>query len=256
MTPRMPITCFVVAALAAMPRLALAEEAASNLGAEAFAGVGVGTRSFERPTSDGSQVLQAGLFPAAEVALRLEAWPHARFSFAGLVHVQTSLGLTVQERPLFALPNEVGARAEHLELSAVPSWRLGAESDALALAFPIGFTLRSFQADVRDLPTPSYSLAGPHLRVELVAAFASWLTLRVGPELHWILFLGRQLRDGGTDSQGFALGGEAALRVEVGAGIALEIGYRESHAFAGNVGEGASFEDVERFATVRLVGSL
>lgn len=256
MTLRAAMTCVVLAALAVMPRSALADETPSNVGAEAFAGAGVGTRSFVRPTSEGTQALKSSLFPAAEVALRLEAWPRARFSLAGLVHAQTSIGLKVEERPLFALPNEVGVRAEHLDLSAVPSWRLGCASDALALAFPVGFTLRRFQTVVRDVPTPSYSLAGPHLRVELVAPLKPWLTLRVGPELHWIAFLGHDLREGGTDSQGIALGGEAALRLTLGAGISLEVGYRESRAFAGHAGSGASFEDVERFATLRIVGAL
>lgn len=256
MTRREAMTSLAFAALLALAHPARADESRSNLGAEASVGVGVGTRSFVRPTSRGAQRLDPALFPAVDVALRLEGWPRARFSLAGQVRVQTSLGLTVEERPLFALPNRVGVRVQHLDLSAVPEWRLADASDAVALALPVGFTLRSFLAEERDLPTPSYSLAGPHLRVELIAPFARWVTLRAGPEVHWIVFLGRELRDGGTEAMGVALGGEAALRFALGAGIALEVGYRQSHAIAGSSGDGASFEDVERFATLRVVGEL
>jgi hypothetical protein len=256
MTARGPIACVVVGALLAVARVAHADASDGSLAAEVIAGAGLGTRSFERPTAEGTQALGTTAFPAAEVGLRLQAWPQARFSLAALARLQTSLGLEVEERPLFALPHRESVRAQHLDLGLAPHWRLGAGPDALAVAFPVGLTLRSFRAETRDVQTPSYSLVGPHLRVELVAPLTRRVELRIGPEAHGLVFLGRELRDGGTESLGFALGGQAALRLTLPVGVAIEFGYRESHAWAGHRRSGPSFQDVERFAIARIVGTL
>lgn len=265
MTPRMLTAVLLMLATLAAAFPARAETdapappantGASGLRAEVAGGMGLGTRSFVRPTDDGLQRLGVAPFPAADLGLRLEGWPGARFSLEALVRYRTSIGLSVEERPAFALPNEVDVRAQHVELALAPAWRLGANVDAISLALPVGFALRTFWAEVHEHPTPSYALAGPYLRVELVVPLGRYVTVRVGPEAHGLFFVGRALRNGGVESLGIAVGAEAALRIALAEPLALEVGYRESHAFAGNTGDGQGFEDVERFATARLVGAL
>jgi hypothetical protein len=222
---------------------------------EIAAGMGVGTRSFSRPTSEGVQRLPDAVFPAVDVALRVHAWPRDGFSLGISLRYQSSLGLTIEEQPPFALRNRVDARAERVELSVAPTFRLGGASAAPALAVPIGFTLRSLWPEVHEMMTPGYSLIGPHLRAELVLPLGDVLVLRVGPELQVIVAIDESIRAEGVGRSGVAYGGEALLQLRLGAVFALELTYRESHAFVPSAFIGrADFEDVERFATGRLSG--
>jgi hypothetical protein len=222
---------------------------------EIAAGMGIGTRSFSRPTSEGVQRLPDAVFPAVDVALRVHAWPRDGFSLGISLRYQSSLGLTIEEQPPFALRNRVDARAERVELSVAPTFRLGDASAAPALAFPIGFTLRSLWPEVHEMMTPGYSLIGPHLRAELVLPLGDVLVLRVGPELQVIIAIDESIRAEGVGRSGVAYGGEALLQLRLGAVFALELTYRESHAFVPSAFVSrADFEDVERFATGRLSG--
>jgi hypothetical protein len=225
---------------------------------QASAGMGVGSRGFSRPHELGEQQLPDVAFPAAAVALRVEGWPDAPFSLTGLLRYRTSLGLEVQEHPPFALPNELGARAAHTELSVAPTFRLGDDrARAFRLAVPVGLSVRSFWPDIRELVTPGYSLLGPFVRVELIAPLPPWLLLRVGPELQAILVLDQHMKKAGLEGQGLALGGE--LGVEVGpflSWLSLELSYRESHAWVGNRSDGPDLADAERFVILSVRGEL
>jgi hypothetical protein len=224
---------------------------------EAFAGLGFGTRAFQRPTPVGGQRLPTMSFAAVDVGLRAVVAPKERFSVAILLRYQTSLGMRIEERPPFALSNRVDVRSQRAELSAAPTIRLSDADTAAWLSFPIGAEIRTFWPDVHDLMTPGYSLLGPHLRAELIAPLAHQLVLRLGPELQWIVAIDRSLRADGVANQAWAVGGEGSLRLELGATFALDLSYRESHAFASSTPLGLSrpdFSDVERFVTLRLFG--
>lgn len=223
------------------------------------AGMGVGTRSYERPYRQIRQVLESAPFVAADVALRVRRCasdcPTARYALDFLLRYQTSIGMHVDEPQLFALPNEVATRASRLELSIAPVLRLGGGARGPSLAVPVGAMLRAFQAEHRDLPVPSYSLFGPHLRVELRWPLGP-LTLRVGPEAQWIAVIGNRLKDEGTAGSGVGLGGELALGLDLARHFGLELSYRQAHALASGKPGRADFEDVERFATLQLSGRL
>jgi len=185
----------------------------------------------------------------------VHAWPREEFSFTVLLRYQTSLGLTIEERPPFALRNRIDARAERAELSVAPAFRPGSSTTAPALAFPVGFGLRSFWPEVHEMMTPGYTLLGPQLRAELVLPLGDVLALRVGPELQVIIAIDESIRAEGVDRSGLAYGGEAVLRLRLGPVFALELTYRQSHAVVATFWTGrADFEDVERFATGRSSG--
>jgi hypothetical protein len=224
---------------------------------EAFFGGGMATRAFERPTLTGAQRMGTTVVPALDGGVRATAWPKAAFSLGVLVHYQTSLGMSTREQPPFALDNEVGVRSEHVELSAAPTFRLGEDSGGLALAFPIGFTLRTFWPEVHHLMTPGYSLGGPLLRAELVVPLRDVVVLRIGPEFQWIVMIDHVLTDDGMASQAVGIGGEATLAFHLTPVFGLLLHYRESHILAPNDTEGGqSFSDVERYLTLGLSGRL
>jgi hypothetical protein len=223
---------------------------------QALAGLGVGSRGFSRPRDGQRQQLDESVFPAAGMALRAHFAPDARLSLQVLLAYQTSLGMTVEESPLFGLPAEIDARSERLELSAGPRLRLGDSPDAVAVALPVGIGMRAFVPAVRELTTPGYLLWGPQARAEIQVPLSSWLSLRAGPEVAWLVSISESLKREGVDPSGWALGLEAGVTVRPGAGLLLELSYRQSHARAGSSGGAADFEDVERYATVRLGGEL
>jgi hypothetical protein len=62
------------------------------------------------------------------------------------------------------------------------------------------------------------------------------------------------LRQAGVSSLGVALGGDAGLDLRLSQVWEVAINYRESHAVLSST-RGASFLDVERYLTLRVIGS-
>jgi len=250
------LTALALSAVLAAP-VAAQEPAPAELTRFALdAGLGLGTRGYERPFDGQLQVLETTPFVAADLALRLRRCatdcPTAHYALDFLLRYQTSLGMQVEAPMLFALPGEVSARSSRVELSVAPLFRLGSAASSPSIAVPIGAMLRAFQAEHRDLPLPSYSLFGPHLRVEGRLPLGDTFELRAGPEAQWVAVIGNRLQDEGTAGSGFGLGFEVAASADVGSGLGLELSYRQAHAFASGEGGAADFEDIERYATLQL----
>jgi hypothetical protein len=226
-----------------------------DLSVEPFIGMGVGTHSFRRPTKLGGQSMPDEPMPVVDVGMGFQAWPKRAFSWTFLLRYQTSVGFRVQEDPVFGLPNRVSVRADRLELSAAPTFRFGDSPTAAQLAFPIGASVRGFWPEVHNLLTPRYVMLGPFVRPELQLSLTDSLTLRIGPEFEWILLFSKHLTNNGVKRQGIALGGEAGLRLALGSIFALDLSYRQSTAMA-DVNYGPTFRDVERFLTLRLLGTM
>jgi hypothetical protein len=230
-------------------------DSATTLRARVVAGAGVGTRYVRRPIEGGAQRLPTAVFPAADLGLFVRIWPDAAFSFDVMLHYQTSLGLTLEEEPLFALPNEVQVRSEHVELGGAPSWRLSDSLGAARFGVPFGMAMRNFWPDVHQTLTPRYTLFGPYVRFELDFPLASVVRLRFGAEAQMFFIVGTDLLDNGVNQPGVALGGEASLSFRLHEGFLIDLRYRQSNALASSSGS-ESFLDVERFATLCLVGEM
>jgi hypothetical protein len=232
---------------------AAAAEQGPRVSIRPYAGAGISHRTFSRPSPmSGVQKLSASPVPAVEAGLDVIAWPQDAFSLAFALHYRSAIGLVIQESPPFALANETKARSEEIELSIAPGWQLS--GDSLRLAVPIGMSMRTLWPNVHTLLTPGYSLIGPHARIELIARMGGPVSLRLGPEVQWIVLIDKSLRDSGVNSQGIAIGGEAALTVDVSKVWAFALAYRESHAIV-NTTRGVTFEDVERYLTIRVSGA-
>lgn len=242
------------------PSAAPAPESASEEGErgpsvriEPYAGFGIATRSVRMPSTDGVLKVAPGVTPAAEVGLKVVVWPAADFSFFVNLIYQSALGFTVTERPPLSIEKEVRARSERVALEVAPRWRVA--GGKLELAVPVGATVRTLWAEVHTSKTPSFSLVGPHARVELRVALSDMLSLRLAPELQYIMMVDRDLLTAGTTSQGMALGGDASLEAQLSEAWSIRIAYRESHASLGAARGSVTFQDVERYLTLRVVGS-
>ena len=230
-----------------------AQEDGPSVSIEPFAGFGISTRSVRMPAMTGALEVAPGVTPAFEVGLRVQAWPHADFSFFANLVYQSALGFSVTERPPLALPKEVGARSERVALEVAPRWRFA--NGQLELGIPVGATVRTLWAEVHMSQTPSFSLVGPHVRGELRLRFSESISLRLAPELHYILMVDDDVKNAGVSASGVALGGDASVEAQVSQIWSFRIQYRESHALLSATRGSVSFQDVERYLTLRAVGS-
>lgn len=228
-------------------------ESGPSIRIEPYAGVGISTRSVRMPSKDGVLEVAPGVTPAAEVGLRVQLRPAADFSFFAHLVYQSALGFSVTEHPPLALEKEVRARSERVALEVAPRWRFGGGKQELAI--PVGATVRTLWAEVHTSQTPSFSLVGPHARVELRLAFSDMLALRFGPDLQYIMMVDKDLITAGVSSQGVALGGDASVEAQVSEVWSFRVTYRESHALLSAARGTVSFHDVERYLTLRAVGS-
>ncbi len=242
------------AAAAPVPAAPAAAVSGRALSLYAGAGLGLGTLSFERPTAEGVQVLPQTSFAAAELVLRMHAWPKKRLSLEALLSYQSSIGLVLQAAPLFALPQNVDVRWQRVELGAAPRLRLGDAAHAPSLALALGFVLRSLFPGVHQFSVPKYQLGSVALRPELLLPLGDLVRLRVGPEAEWMMLITAALRSEGACCQGLAVGGRGSVEASVGRTIRIALAYGESHGFipAGSW----RFMDVERFLTARIAGEL
>jgi hypothetical protein len=228
-------------------------ESGPSIRIEPYAGFGISTRSVRMPSKSGVLEVAPGVTPAAEVGLRVQLRPAADFSFFAHLIYQSALGFSVTEHPPLALEKEVRARSERVSLEIAPRWRIG--GGKFELAIPVGATVRTLWAEVHTSQTPSYSLVGPHARVELRLAVSDMLSLRFGPDLQYIMMVDKDLITAGVSSQGIALGGDASVEAQVSEFWSFRVTYRESHALLAAARGTVSFQDVERYLTLRAVGS-
>ncbi len=232
----------------------LEETSGRSVRVHSSVGLGFGTLSYERPSAGAVEILPETGFGAADISLGVHAWPQESLSFDVLLAYQTSVGLTLELEPLFALPERAEARFQRGELSVAPVLRLGDSASDPAIALPIGFVVQFFEPIVHQHSLQRYTLGGPNARAELRLPLGERVDLRVGPEAQWIVIINPALADEGACCQGFAAGGQAAIEASVGPYFSAALAYRQSHAFAP---AGAwRFKSVERFLTARIAGEL
>jgi hypothetical protein len=213
----------------------------------------MGTRSLDWPRHGERNAVATGAFVALDLGASFAIATSDAFSIGPQFLYQTSLDAHVTEMHIAGASQSLKVRAHRFEALLAPTFRFGSQHDWYLLP-AVGFGVRDLQPGVHHLLTPSYSLAGPLLRLTLRIPLGSAVGLRLGPEAQW-LHVGKALHDLGVNSSGKSFGAEAALEIAVSHGIALELALREAHALLPS-SQGAQATDVERFATARLIGEL
>jgi hypothetical protein len=219
----------------------------------AAVGLGVGTLTFTKPTAAGVQHLTESAFAAAEALLRVQIWPTKSFSLEAQIAYQTSLGFALELRPLFALPERVSVRAQRVELSFGPRIAFSSSKRGVAVALPVGFALRSFFPEVHYYSVETHKLGSLFVRPELIVPLGDLISLRGGPELHWLMLTEAKLEREGATGSGYALGYQGAVQASVGSTFSVALAYHELRSV---LPAAARFEDTERFLTARFGGGL
>jgi hypothetical protein len=228
---------------------------ASQWSLELSAEVGTGSRDFDLPMDGVVYRTQTGMFPAAGLGFELDHTASDDISLGLLVRYQSSIVHGIVEQHTDGSEHPLDVRSLRLELAFAPQLRLDGSGDWV-LAASAGYGLSDFRPEAHHLVTPAYSLAGPHLRLELqLANLFDVIRLRVGPEVHWIVDVGRDLIDRGMAEQGVGLGGEAGIDILLGRRFMIQATYREMRSWLDS-SQTDSFQDVTRFMTVRVSGRL
>jgi hypothetical protein len=217
-------------------------------------GFGFGTRDFDLPRDGVIYESRTGIFPAADLGFELD---HAASDHVGVglhLRFQSSVGLSIVEQHTDGSERAQDLRSQRLELAIAPTFRFDTNG-RWALLTSIGYGISDLRPEVH-LETPGYFLAGPHLRAELQIPLAGErVRLRLGPEVQWIAHVGQELVHRGVAKSGFGAGGVAAVEVMLGRRWTVDASYRELRIWVDS-SEAGAFEDVARFVTARLTGTL
>ena len=218
-----------------------------------YGGAGMGTRTLEWPMAGERIAVETGAYAAVELGASLAFALGESVTLGPEFNYQTSLDHEITEMHVAGVPETMGIRSHHFDALLVPTFHFGADNGwYLAPAF--GYGVRNLRPDVHHLLTPSSSIAGPLVRLELRIAFGASVGLRLAPEAQWVL-VGDELEELGIESSGLGFGGNAALEIAISDAIWIELTYREAHASLPS-SQGDDATDVERYVTARLRGEL
>ena len=228
---------------------ATASSAAAGLGFEVTAGFGFGARAAAVPMEAGPARLSTSPYPAAALGLAagydagsVEA--HARVRYI------TSVGLRTKDIRSDGTTRTVDARTQSLHLGVGVEIELNDSTHPTLLDLEVGYQFRLFHAEV-PISMPEYTLSGIYVRADLSFAIGSGpLRLAIAPEVASVNGITEQLQEAGRVDGGVAVGGEAAVRVQLLDDLELEVVYRESHAFIASERD-TDMTDVERFGLLR-----
>jgi hypothetical protein len=205
-------------------------------------------RDVEWPEAGETFAVESGAFVAVDVGAAFALALDEDLAVGAELVYQTSLDHEVDETHVAGATETIGLRAHRF--GALLALRIGS-ARGFHVAPGLGAAARALHPEVHHLLTPSYTLAGPVARIAVRIPFGDSVALRLVPEAQWF-GVGDALQELGVESSGFAIGGDASLTIALGAALALELSYRQSHAIMSSTdGDGAT--DVERFTTARAV---
>jgi hypothetical protein len=212
-----------------------------------YGGAGFGTRSFDWSASGQQRAVDTGLFAAIDVGFRVLLALNDSVALGPAFAYQTSIAGQVDEAHIAGQPDTLRIRAHRFDGTFVV--QVGSRT-GFQVAPAVGVVTHNLRPEVHHLLTPSYSLAGPLLRVAVRIPIGP-VALRIAPEAAW-LFTDDPLEEIGVKGSGPAVGGELALEIPLVQKLALELTARDVRAWLPS-GDGAKATDTGLFATTRLV---
>jgi hypothetical protein len=217
------------------------------------AGLGLGMRAAEWPRDGERQRVELGAFAAYDLGLGLAFALTDSLALVPTLAYQSALAYQKVQEPRVGAPaDEAFVRAHRFAAVLGLALRLGGPG-SLTITPALGFGVRNLRPEVHHLSTPAYSLSGPLVQLGVRLPLGERLALQLVPEAQWLL-VGEGLRERGVEGSGVGLGGEATFGFELYSALMLELAYRQAHALLS--GANASASDVERFFTLRAVGTL
>lgn len=223
--------------------------ASTGFGLDASGGFGFGARSAAVPMEAGPARLSTSPFPAAMIGLGA-GYDAGTVTVSVRARYLTSVGLRTKDIRSDGTTRTVDARAQSLHLGIAVELQLNDAANPTLLELGVGYQFRLFHTEV-PVSMPEYTLSGIYARADLSFGVGSGpLRLAIAPEVASVNGITEQLQELGQITAGFAVGAEAAARVQLLDELRLEVVYRESHAFIGSERD-TDMTDVERFGVLR-----
>lgn len=212
-----------------------------------YGGIGVGTRSFEWTRSGERQSVETGAFAAYELGIAFMIGLSDSLALGPVFAYQSSVGSKIDEHHVGGETDTMSVRAHRLD--GTFAVQIGSRS-SFQVTPAVGVAVHNLRPAVHHLLTPSYSIAGPLVRVAIRIPIGP-VALRIAPEAAW-LFTDDPLAEIGVDGKGPAVGGEVAFEIDLGHALALELTARDVRAWLPSR-EGAKATDTGFVGTTRLV---
>ncbi len=232
-----------------------AEGAATELRQWGFSvalGVGIAQRQSTIPTMAGPARLTTVPFPAiqGEILGYVRPNPTERLRVALAIRYTTSVGLLAEDQLVDGTTRTTDMRSHHLTLGVRTNIPLSPGDKPTELLLEAGWGFRMLDSEIR-VSIPDYTLHGLYARVGLLFNVADTpLSIGIIPEIGHMMNLSDELTQVGMVGDGFAVGAEAQVRLQVIDEVSVQLMYRESHAFLGT-GFDEDMNDVERYGVLR-----
>jgi hypothetical protein len=212
---------------------------------------GVGARSVSVPARDGAVTADTGFAPALMVGADVFGVLGGHLLLGATVEYRTFFGLHMAQQSPTGETTQVGVTSHSIIVGAAPGYRWGGPGTT-ELHVLIGWATRSLTPP--DSMLPGANAQGLLLRPDLRIAVANGVViLRLAPELILSLGTSSKLYSNvpGLAQAGFGYGGILGIDFRLGSSIFLGLEIRESHIQVASAWS-ASFQDMERYATVKL----
>jgi len=216
-------------------------------------GGGIGQRSSDVPTNLGGPT---NLSTIPFFALQARAMGYVRPDPASLLRVgitaryTTSIGMTVGVEGTDEPATDL--RVHHLALGLRTDIPLAPGDRPTFLQLELGWQFRMLDLEMPSAFLPDYTLTGFFGRIGLWFSVGdSPISIGLIPEVGHAFKIGSFERNIAEVEDGFMIGAEAHIRLQVVRELALQLLYSEAHMFLGSVLPDEQLNDAERFVILR-----
>ncbi|MGE0791256.1 MAG: hypothetical protein AB7S26_36620 [Sandaracinaceae bacterium] len=227
----------------------------SQWGFSVSLGGGIGQRSSNVPTPFGGPT---SFSTQPFFAIQAEALGYVRpdvnsvLRVALAVRYSTSIGMLVREERPGGNDLVTDLRAHHLSMGLRTDIPLAPGERPTILQLELGWQFRMLDLEMPSQFLPDYTLTGLYGRVGLWFAVGdSPISIGLIPEIGHAFNISSALSELGMVGDGFMVGGEAHIRLQVVHEVALQLMYREAHMFLGSGIPDQQMNDAERFVILR-----
>lgn len=215
-------------------------------------GLGISQRQATVPMEAGPARLTTVPFPAiqAQALGYVRPDPSSRLRISIVSRYTTSIGLQAQDYLVDGSTRTTDMRAHHLTIGLRTDIPLAPGDHPTELRLEAGWAFRMLDSEIM-VSIPDYALHGIFARVGLFFFVADTpLSIGIVPEVGHMMNLSQELAQASMVGEGFHVGAEAHVRLQIIPEVSVLLMYRESHAILGT-GLGEDMNDVERYGILK-----
>ncbi|MCB9593964.1 MAG: hypothetical protein H6719_14620 [Sandaracinaceae bacterium] len=215
-------------------------------------GLGIMQRQSAVPMMAGPARLSTTPFPAIQAQVQGYFRPDltSRLRISLISRYTTSVGLQAQDYLVDGTTRTTDMRAHHLTIGLRTDIPLAPGDHPTELVLEAGWAFRMLDSEIM-VSIPDYTLHGIYARVGLFFSVGDTpLSIGIIPEIGHMMNLSEELSQSSMVGDGFHVGAEAHVRLQIIPEVAVLLMYRESHAFLGT-GLGEDMNDVERYGILK-----